>query len=252
MNYIIFDMDDTLLDNNHQITPYTLQTLKALQAMGHKIVINTARSKQFDQEFFDQIRPDYAILNGGALIVDKDENAIFRAELSREETCAFIRELLTVCDDFTVYTEHGPYSHLGKYDRQGAVAFDFTAADFPYAAQKVVATIDCEADAAALAEHFSVAYVSYFGGPFRRFNHPEATKARGNRNLMATVGATLADVIAFGDDLGDIEMLQQAGLGVLMCNAKPELHALGLRMSRYDNDNDGVARFLRAHFGMDD
>ena len=64
MAYIIFDMDDTLLNDRRRITPYTLQVLKKLQAMGHKLVINTARSKQFDQDYFDQLRPDYAILNG--------------------------------------------------------------------------------------------------------------------------------------------------------------------------------------------
>ena len=50
MAYIIFDMDDTLLNDRRSITPYTQQVLKKLQAMGHKLVINTARSNQFDQD----------------------------------------------------------------------------------------------------------------------------------------------------------------------------------------------------------
>lgn len=252
MNYIIFDMDDTLLNNDRQISDYTLRILKKLQTQGHKIVINTARSKQFDQEYFDRLKPDYAILNGGALILDKDENPIYKAELDVPSTQAFIRRLLTVSDNFTVQAEDGPYSHLGKYTSQNAVAFDFSKDDFPFPCLKVVASIEKEEDAAALAEEFGLTYVSYFGGLFKRFNHPDATKAQGNRKLMELTGGTLEDVIAFGDDLGDLEMLRQAGVGVLMRNAKPELHGTCAYVSDYTNDEGGVARFLAAHFGLSD
>ena len=69
--------------------------------------------------------------------------------------------------------------------------------------------------------------------------------------LMEKLGGSLEDVIAFGDDLGDLEMLQQAGIGVLMINAKEEHHAKVAVMSEYSNNEDGVARFLVKHFGLD-
>lgn len=248
VKYIIFDMDDTLLNNERKISDYTLHILKKLQAMGHKIVINTARSKQYNQVYFDRLKPDYAILNGGALIIDRTEAPIYKAELDVTSTQAFIRQLLTVSDNFTVQSEDGPYSHLGKYSGQNSIAFDFSREPFPYPCLKVVAAIEKEEDAAALAQRFGLTYVSYFGGLFKRFNHPNATKAQGNRNLMELTGGSLADVIAFGDDLGDLEMLQQAGVGVLMCNAKPELHSSCAHLSKFTNDEDGVARFLTEYF----
>lgn len=250
MAYIVFDMDDTLLNDRRRITPYTLQILKQLQAMGHKLVINTARSQQFNQEYFHQLRPDYAILNGGALILDQDENVLYRAQLDVPTTQAFIRDLLRVSDNFTVQAETGPYSHLGKYSGQNALPFDFSATDFPYPCLKIVAAIEDDRAASALAEAYGLGCVSYFGGLFKRFNHPDATKARGNQKLMELLSGSLADVIAFGDDWGDIEMLQQAGIGVLMKNAKPELHPLCTHISQYPNDCDGVARFLVAHFAL--
>lgn len=248
MRYIIFDLDDTLLNDQRQISPYTLTVLKKLQTAGHKLVINTARSQQYSQEYFHILRPDYAILNGGALILDRDENPIYTAQLDVTTTQAFTRRLLTVTDNFTVQAADGPYSHLGKYSGQNAQAFDFAAEVFPYPALKVVASIQRDADAAALAEQFSLCCVSYFGGLFKRFNHPDATKAQGNANLMRLVGGSLQDVIAFGDDLGDVEMLQQAGVGVLMCNAQPALHGICSCISKFSNDDDGVARFLEEYF----
>ena len=53
MKYIIFDLDDTLLNDRREITPYTLEVLQKLQSMGHKLVYNTARSKDFVQKYFE-------------------------------------------------------------------------------------------------------------------------------------------------------------------------------------------------------
>ena len=88
------------------------------------------------------------------------------------------------------------------------------------------------------------------GGTFRRYNHIGATKALGNRNLMKLVGGKLEDVMAFGDDLGDLDMLREAGVGVLMKNARPELMGATSHISKYTNDEDGVARFLSDWFGV--
>ena len=104
MRYIIFDMDDTLLNNRREITPYTLGILQKVQAMGHKLVCNTARSKSFNQKYFDQIGADYAILNGGSMIIDKDEKVIFSAEVGVAELRAVLRDLLEITEDFFVQT----------------------------------------------------------------------------------------------------------------------------------------------------
>lgn len=252
MKYIIFDLDDTLLNDQRQVSDYTLSVLRRLQAMGHRTVINTARSKSYSQALFDRIQPDYAIFNGGAMIVDSRGTPIFRAELDLATTHAIISQLLTHTDNFSIQTEDAMYSNNGSYTGQNALAFDFARDPFPHAAQKIVASLPEEAPALALAEEFDLAYTSYFSGPFRRFNHRDATKAMGNRNLVRITGGRMEDVLAFGDDLGDLEMLQQAGVGVLMKNARPELDSTGLTRSQFTNDEDGVARFLIHYFGLED
>ena len=130
MKYIIFDMDDTLLNDRREISAYSLDVLKKVQAMGHKLVCNTARSKGFNQKFFDQLQPDYAILNGGALIIDKDENVVFRAEVDVPTTQALVRDLLELTDTVSVQTEDTFYSHKGWHTVQKAVPFDFEQEQF--------------------------------------------------------------------------------------------------------------------------
>ncbi len=249
-NYIIFDLDDTLLNDARQVTDETLRVLKQLQGCGHKIVINTARSKAYTHDIFTRIQPDYAILNGGALIVDAAEQPIFRAELPPEKTRTLIEQLLTITENFSVQTEEVLYSNNGSYTGQNASPFDFAQTTFPYGALKIVAAIENDDTAAALARQYDLEFTTYFAGPFRRYNHKNATKALGNRNLVALTGGSMADVLAFGDDQGDMPMLREAGVGVLMCNAKPELRAGFPLLSDYSNDEDGVARFLTKYFHL--
>lgn len=251
MKYLIFDLDDTLLNDQRQVTDYTLRVLKLLQSKGHKIVINTARSKSYTQALFQQIQPDYAILNGGAFIIDRQEQPVFRAEIDHATTLAMIRELLTLTEDFSIQTEDTMFSNNGSYTGQNAQSFDFAHEVFPYPAQKIVAAIQEDAPATALAEQFGLEFTTYLNGPFRRYNHVGATKALGNRNLVALTGGSMEDVLAFGDDLGDIGMLQEAGVGVLMKNAKPSLHGCCACVSQFTNDEDGVARFLVDYFGLE-
>ena len=56
-------------------------------------------------------------------------------------------------------------------------------------------------------------------------------------------GATLDNVVAFGDDTNDIEMVRQSGLGVAMTNAVAEVKAVARRHAP-TNDEDGVACVL--------
>jgi len=50
-------------------------------------------------------------------------------------------------------------------------------------------------------------------------------------------------VIAFGDDVNDVRMLKEAGLGVAVANAAPEVLAAADRVTA-SNDEDGVALVL--------
>lgn len=251
MAYIIFDLDDTLLNDQRKISPYTLQVLRKLQSMGHKIIPNTARSKLFAQEFLDALRPDYAILNGGALILEGEDRVLVRQAIDAETTKALIGELLPQNGKIDVQTDDQLYSHLGQYTGQNAKAIDFAKEAFDFPAFKVVATVADEKTAKELAEKYDLDVVSYFGTPLRRFSKRGGTKSNANRLLMEKLGGTLEDVIAFGDDLGDLEMLRQAGIGVLMKNAREDVHGQVARMSEYTNNEDGVARFLVKHFGLE-
>ncbi|MEZ4681140.1 MAG: HAD-IIB family hydrolase [Caldilineaceae bacterium] len=71
----------------------------------------------------------------------------------------------------------------------------------------------------------------------------ECNKATALAHLMAEMGRSLEEVVAFGDDTNDVEMVAAAGLGVAVSNAVDEVKRVAKRITGTNND-DGVATVL--------
>lgn len=74
--------------------------------------------------------------------------------------------------------------------------------------------------------------------------HPKASKGVGVAAAAAELGLTSAEVMAMGDNLNDLEMLEFAGTGIVMGNAEPSLHKLAGLHATTTNDADGVANAI--------
>lgn len=75
------------------------------------------------------------------------------------------------------------------------------------------------------------------------FLHQHGTKAAAIAALAARYGLTLADVVAVGDGYNDLEMLEEAGLGVAMGQAPPAVRARADRTIGGHVD-EGLASFI--------
>lgn len=71
--------------------------------------------------------------------------------------------------------------------------------------------------------------------------HPLASKGAGLAAVASEQGLTRDEVMAVGDNLNDLEMLEWAGTGVLMGNADPSLRERERFHTTASNDDDGVA-----------
>jgi HAD superfamily hydrolase (TIGR01484 family) len=70
--------------------------------------------------------------------------------------------------------------------------------------------------------------------------HADVNKAEALRFLQQRWGVAASETLAIGDNWNDHQMLEQAGLGLVMGNADPAMHQLGLPVLP-TNDQDGVA-----------
>jgi hydroxymethylpyrimidine pyrophosphatase-like HAD family hydrolase len=72
---------------------------------------------------------------------------------------------------------------------------------------------------------------------------PVTSKAAALDALCARLAISKEDVIAFGDNVNDVEMLRDAGLGVCMANGTEDARAAADRIAP-SNDEDGIAAVL--------
>lgn len=78
------------------------------------------------------------------------------------------------------------------------------------------------------------------GAPFLEVSRAGINKGTALTRICQQRDIPLSDVVAFGDNLNDIEMLQAAGHGVAMGNALPETQRVADEITA-TNDEDGVA-----------
>ena len=81
------------------------------------------------------------------------------------------------------------------------------------------------------------------GNPILNVTTPRASKPVALRKLLTPQGINLEQVIAFGDDIPDVEMLKECGISVAVENAFPEVKSICTYQTA-SNDEDGVALVL--------
>jgi hydroxymethylpyrimidine pyrophosphatase-like HAD family hydrolase len=73
--------------------------------------------------------------------------------------------------------------------------------------------------------------------------HRKATKSTAVEDLALRWAIAREDIVAFGDDMNDIDMLAYAGIGVAVANALEEVKSAADTFCG-DCDGDGVAKWL--------
>jgi hydroxymethylpyrimidine pyrophosphatase-like HAD family hydrolase len=77
------------------------------------------------------------------------------------------------------------------------------------------------------------------------FLHPTVSKGKTLEKFCGdTFDMKMEDVVAFGDNHNDVDMLRLAGRGVAMQNAKDSVKEIADQVCEWSNDDEGVARTL--------
>lgn len=76
------------------------------------------------------------------------------------------------------------------------------------------------------------------------------SKYNGIKSLANYLNISNDEIIAFGDGLNDIEMLQKCGYSVALANALPEVKKVANDITIYDHNNDGVIEYLKEHLDV--
>ena len=255
---IVCDLDGTLLRSDSSISDYTLDVLEKCRAAGIKIAIATARPMYTALRLFvETIKPDIAIYNGGAMAKIGDitvhhtsletdlANGIFKALTERRDAGRISVTGISAEDNKVYYTNRFVSEDFWVEDLRKS-GFKVVETDFStgliHSVCKISARIDGPLDF--FRENFpDVDIVCYRDDNLTRFAHRDGTKWKAIQACATFLGIKTTKIAAFGDDLIDVEMLANCGVGVAVENAVAEAKAAANFICP-SNDKDGVARWL--------
>ena len=249
---IVIDLDGTLLHSDKSISLYTRDVLKSCQKAGINVAFATARSESSAKKYIGIIKPDIIISNGGATVNYKG-TMIYKCKLSVETVQGIISRCLKCTEGYgeiTIETDEGYFWNYNEKpsadsDYENAIYTDYNK--FMHSAYKITADIANEKDAQNIADCFDeCSMLCFTGESWKRFAHKDANKVVAINKLIKYLGIVLEEVIAFGDDYNDIEMIEHCGLGIAMENAIPQVKKVANAIT-ISNDDDGVAKYIEKY-----
>lgn len=255
---IALDVDGTLLDPAHLLTPRTRAAILSAQRRGARVCLATGK-------LLASVRPLLAELalgglhitcNGAALMDAATGEAVAAWPLSPAQIAAALAAIRECAPEMgiawyttdAIYTDAPPASPLdvtlGAYHEPALRHVAHLASDALPPPLKFLMTGD-HASLLALRDGLlerigATLTVTRTTSDFVEVMAPGVSKGHALGELIARLGVPRAAVVAFGDGENDIPLLDAAGLGIAMGNAMPALlpHAARATLS---NAEDGVA-----------
>lgn len=258
---IVLDLDGTLLNSQHEVSPRTEQAIKAAIEQGVQVTIATGKTYQSARHLIKKLgltlpgvfiqglvlqNADGSIRSSIAIDAETMLRAVEYAEAAGIPMAAY-SEMRVFCGEHHPLLEilqdhHEPHpEYVGSL--QGVIR------DLPM--QKLFMIGEPEALAAAkreLSTRLGDAASLVMPMPnMLEVLPPGASKGAGLRRLIDELGIDPQHVMAIGDGDNDIEMLRLAGIGVAMGNAMPAvLEVADVVVATHDEDGiaEAIERFV--------
>ena len=265
MKYIFFDLDGTLLDSEKEISSSTVDYLKELSSRGIVLAISSGRDVAsilpiLRQAGLEDVM-DVIVANCGADVYDISSKTMRQHfYFSAEE----LKEILKRYSSFEGVSVlfHNPDKLFASSWQPMVDVFsaangfigwhDPAKEDFVESA-RVEILYPSEKRDDLLAPFFSLVPEGVRGMDSDTFIfeliREENSKAGGIRLFVEERGDSLEDVMCIGDGENDLEMLEACGKGVAMKNAKDIVKKRADDVTDYDNDHEGVLKYLKKIYG---
>lgn len=277
---IAVDMDGTLLNEHHEISAHTKDVIERAQKAGLRIIIATGRVRQGAINAIDgKLNQIDLLLNSGAEVEDRDGNVLYRHPMSWEDLKAidtFFQKYPEVGVKYNGFVEAafiGTEDQLLQKALADARVFNSGKTDEEILAnpnfgpRRMVQNTTMYLDFETMKQNMEpIAKVFCFGGSKEKMvaikeeagralpqlavassfpTNIEITSKAGQKGpalkqFIESLGYTMDEVIAFGDSLNDLSMMEMDFHTVAMANADDEIK----RVAKYEtksNVEDGVA-----------
>lgn len=262
---IAIDLDGTTLNSQSLISQRTASVLKKATEAGHYVSIATGRPYRMSAHFYQQLQLETPMVTfNGALVHKPNVVWPYERELSIQREIAF--EILAQKErlnlDFVAAENREMFfvDRLDNFEGEFFATEKITEANLFQNLKSNPTSLLVKTQhqvsqkvAASLIEQFKESVdVRTWGGP----NAILEIVPKGVQKAMAlsVVAHSLAiqskDIIAFGDEHNDLELLDYAGWGVAMQNGTDQLKGVANDVTSKTNDQDGLADYLEEYLAL--
>jgi len=241
---IVTDLDGTLLREDKTISKRTLSALEQCRIKGIKTVYATGRGNSAatiaPHDSFD----GFVHMNGATAHIGDER--IYSKLIPIE--C--VRDLLVTADsagiEIVAEADGWHHANFNVSDKWSWIAkykiVDFSTLDVEIG--KIYAFADNPDVVSLIRRYLSDDLYLYLSRDhIAMVMHKDALKSKAVAALAEYWSIERHEIVAFGDDMNDIDLLKWCGTGVAMGNALDEVKAAADDMCD-TNDNDGIAKWL--------
>jgi Cof subfamily protein (haloacid dehalogenase superfamily) len=258
---VAIDLDGTLLNSQTQLSGRNRTAIEACIERSIPVIIATSRPARTTRRALGEGLSDecsLVIMNGALALGVPPLNGVFK-EFLHPEIARRIIDLLTGSGPEVRVTielegwEFGTNWNINSeelWQRNAATQDMVMTLEEALARDPVkIATSRMGKDVSDLAEVVlqrfgdAVSVISSDRMTFLNILSARTSKSGALRKLLMTKGISLEDVLAFGDDVPDLDLLEACGMPVAMANCAPEIRAVTSYITA-SNDDDGVAIVL--------
>lgn len=266
---VAIDLDGTTLNDHSQITRETKQVITRIIEQGHIVSIVTGRPYRTSQQYYKQLDLKTPIVNfnGAWCHHPKDEEweNSYHQHLNRELALSFTDlnkystvKLIAAETPDRVYADrpNGEAKGYG-YSLENLKTYPFKEEYLKENPTSVNVFTDHEHTIPFLQDKIAEEYgeeveVRTWGGqsPTLEIVKAGVQKAMGVEEIADYYNIGRENIIAFGDEDNDYEMIQYAGHGVVMKNGIEALKEISDDITPYSNHENGLARYLVDYFNL--
>jgi len=252
---IALDVDGTLLNDDHELTPRVKQAVTAAAAAGAEIVLCTGRGSASALSVLAQLGLSGTVItHNGASVVDGETREILSESQIREEDVLRYVELcrergihFDLNTAFDIYVEQLGEQESAMYDRMLSKPILRSRGESLPERTVKISLFASKEDLDELEAHWKdwthELQTIRSGDYFIDLQHRDASKGTALKQWAEKRGVLRAEVLAIGNYYNDVGMLQYAGHGVAMDNSPAEVKAAADEVT-LSNNEDGVAFVL--------
>ena len=255
---VFSDIDGTLLNSQHQITPKTEEAIKNLLKQGIPFIPVSARPPYAITPYTEQLGAQHGMIcYSGALILDKNLTALYSVTLDSQDlqklnallanfmplSISYYAGLDWFCNDVNNnwIKQESEITGLNAKLLQGNLTD----------VHKILvmgSTEEIQTVEPVLKQALPHLIIHRSKDEYLEITNSAATKAKAIQFMAQHLGISAEQIIAFGDNFNDLDMLQYAGLSVAMSNAPDAIKQVAKEVTATNNE-DGIALVLNRVFG---